>query len=139
MSRYHLDHLQYRETEAIHIMREVAAKFERPSLLFSGGKDSICILRLAEHRINISNLEAEAAGAPELAMNDMGEIRLKTAKPIIYDGYTTNRLTGSFILIEPDLRRQPPSPLSATSAPRRKVRPCLSKSSSRSRDCAKLP
>src|SRR5207245_8871293 len=48
MSSYHLDHLQYLETEAIHVMREVAAEFERPSLLFSGGKDSICLLRLAE-------------------------------------------------------------------------------------------
>ena len=50
MSSYHLDHLQYLETEAIHIMREVAAEFERPALLFSGGKDSICLLRLAERR-----------------------------------------------------------------------------------------
>jgi sulfate adenylyltransferase subunit 2 len=45
---YHLDHLQYLEAEAIHVMREVAAEFERPCLLFSGGKDSICLLRLAE-------------------------------------------------------------------------------------------
>jgi sulfate adenylyltransferase subunit 2 len=45
---YHLDHLQYLETEAIHVMREVAGEFERPAILFSGGKDSICILRLAE-------------------------------------------------------------------------------------------
>jgi len=36
------------EDEAIHIMREVVAEFERPVLLFSGGKDSICLLRLAE-------------------------------------------------------------------------------------------
>ena len=48
MRSYHLDHLQFLETEAIHIMREVAAEFERPALLFSGGKDSICLLRLAE-------------------------------------------------------------------------------------------
>jgi len=48
MSSYHLDHLQFLETEAIHVMREVAAEFERPSILFSGGKDSICLLRLAE-------------------------------------------------------------------------------------------
>ena len=48
MSSYHLDHLQYLETEVIHVLREVAAEFERPAILFSGGKDSICILRLAE-------------------------------------------------------------------------------------------
>jgi len=48
MTSYHLDHLQHLETEAIHVMREVAAEFERPAILFSGGKDSICLLRLAE-------------------------------------------------------------------------------------------
>lgn len=48
MTSYHLDHLEHLETESIHVLREVAAEFERPVILFSGGKDSICILRLAE-------------------------------------------------------------------------------------------
>ena len=56
MSSYYLDHLQYLETEAIHIMREVAGEFERPALLFSGGKDSICLLRLAEKAFRPSEL-----------------------------------------------------------------------------------
>ena len=43
-----LSHLDALEAEAIHIMREVAAERERPVLLFSGGKDSIVMLRLAE-------------------------------------------------------------------------------------------
>jgi sulfate adenylyltransferase subunit 2 len=43
-----LTHLDALESEAIHIMREVAAERERPVLLFSGGKDSIVMLRLAE-------------------------------------------------------------------------------------------
>jgi sulfate adenylyltransferase subunit 2 len=43
-----LSHLDALEAEAIHIMREVAAEFERPVLLFSGGKDSAVMLRLAE-------------------------------------------------------------------------------------------
>ncbi|AKS33089.1 sulfate adenylyltransferase subunit CysD [Mycolicibacterium goodii] len=45
--RYELSHLRALEAEAIHIIREVAAEFERPVLLFSGGKDSIVMLHLA--------------------------------------------------------------------------------------------
>ena len=56
MNSYHLDHLQHLETEAIHVMREVAAEFERPALLFSGGKDSICLLRLAEKAFRPSDI-----------------------------------------------------------------------------------
>ncbi|MBW3608750.1 MAG: sulfate adenylyltransferase subunit CysD [Actinobacteria bacterium] len=43
-----LTHLQELESEAIHVMREVAAELAKPVLLFSGGKDSIVLLRLAE-------------------------------------------------------------------------------------------
>jgi len=45
---YDLSHLRQLEAESIHIFREVAAEFENPCLLFSGGKDSIVMLRLAE-------------------------------------------------------------------------------------------
>jgi sulfate adenylyltransferase subunit 2 len=45
---YHLTHLRTLEAEAVHVMRETVAEFERPVLLFSGGKDSIVLLRLAE-------------------------------------------------------------------------------------------
>src|SRR4051794_28121268 len=47
-SVYELSHLQALEAESVHIIREVAAEFERPVLLFSGGKDSIVMCRLAE-------------------------------------------------------------------------------------------
>ncbi|HST64577.1 MAG TPA: sulfate adenylyltransferase subunit CysD [Mycobacteriales bacterium] len=46
--RYQLSQLRTLEAEAVFIMREVVAEFERPVLLFSGGKDSIVMLRLAE-------------------------------------------------------------------------------------------
>ena len=45
---YELSYLETLEAESIHIFREVAAEFERPVLLFSGGKDSLVLLRLAE-------------------------------------------------------------------------------------------
>lgn len=48
MSTYDFDYLDQLESESIYIMREVAGQFERPALLFSGGKDSITLVRLAE-------------------------------------------------------------------------------------------
>ena len=42
------DHLDWLQSEAIHIMREVVAETKNPAMLFSGGKDSIVMLRLAE-------------------------------------------------------------------------------------------
>src|SRR5665213_585681 len=47
-ARPQLSHLRALESEAIHVMREVAAELEKPVLLFSGGKDSLVLLRLAE-------------------------------------------------------------------------------------------
>lgn len=46
-SKYELTHLQALESESIHIIREAVAESERPVLLFSGGKDSACVLHLA--------------------------------------------------------------------------------------------
>ena len=53
-----------------------------------------------EDRIDMTTLEPEP-NPPELALNDIGEIRLNTSAPLVFDGYAANRLTGSFILIEP--------------------------------------
>jgi len=46
--KYNLNHLRELESESIFVMREVAAQFERPALLFSGGKDSIVMVHLAK-------------------------------------------------------------------------------------------
>ena len=48
MNKHHLNHLRELESESIYVIREVAAQFERPVLLFSGGKDSIVLTHLAK-------------------------------------------------------------------------------------------
>jgi len=57
------------------------------------------IVTKLESRVNMTTLEPEPDPAA-LAINDIGGIRLKTARPLVFDSYATNRLTGSFILIE---------------------------------------
>ncbi len=57
------------------------------------------IVTRIESRINVSTYDAEPDPAA-LAMNDIGVVHIKTAKPLLFDGYDTNRLTGSFILVE---------------------------------------
>jgi len=57
------------------------------------------IVTKLDSRINMTTLDPEPD--PEaLAINDIGGIRITTAKPLVFDGYATNHLTGSFILIE---------------------------------------
>jgi bifunctional enzyme CysN/CysC/sulfate adenylyltransferase subunit 1 len=53
-----------------------------------------------ESRIDVTTFESESQPR-ELVTNDIGVIRLKASRPVVFDGYNTNRLTGSFILIEP--------------------------------------
>jgi len=50
-------------------------------------------------KLNMATLDSEPSPSA-LGVNDTGEIRLRAAKPLVFDGYATNRLTGSFILIE---------------------------------------
>ncbi|HEX3628577.1 MAG TPA: GTP-binding protein [Verrucomicrobiae bacterium] len=58
------------------------------------------VVTTLEHRIDLTRFEPEPA-PPQLAMNDIGVIHLKTAKPLVFDGYNSNRITGAFVLIEP--------------------------------------
>ena len=71
-------------------------------------------------RIDLSTL-ASIPAPGELALNDLGEIRLRTAKPVFYDGYATNRQTGSFILIDADTHATVAAGMLA--APEEPVRP----------------
>jgi sulfate adenylyltransferase subunit 2 len=56
MGNYHLTHLKELEAEAIYVLREVAAQFERPVLLFSGGKDSIVLVHLSRKAFYPANI-----------------------------------------------------------------------------------
>jgi len=47
MNKYYLNHLKELESESMYVIREVAAQFENPVLMFSGGKDSIVMAHLA--------------------------------------------------------------------------------------------
>ncbi|HEY6167397.1 MAG TPA: GTP-binding protein [Verrucomicrobiae bacterium] len=57
------------------------------------------VITSLESRIDFSTFDPQPA-PPELPMNEIGEISFKTSRPLIYDGYNTNRLTGSIVLIE---------------------------------------
>jgi bifunctional enzyme CysN/CysC/sulfate adenylyltransferase subunit 1 len=57
------------------------------------------IVTSLESRINLANFEPEP-NPSELGMNDIGIIRLKTSKPLVFDSYNFNHFTGAFILIE---------------------------------------
>jgi bifunctional enzyme CysN/CysC/sulfate adenylyltransferase subunit 1 len=58
------------------------------------------VVTVLENRINIASLEAEPEPPPQLGLNEIGRVRLKTSRPLVFDAYQQNRLTGSFILIE---------------------------------------
>src|SRR5437763_12950762 len=51
-----------------------------------------------EHRVDVNTLAHEAAA--QLALNEIGRVRLRTSAPLIIDPYTRNRATGSFILVD---------------------------------------
>jgi bifunctional enzyme CysN/CysC/sulfate adenylyltransferase subunit 1 len=71
----------------------------RKYFLKHGTQTVQAIVSQIEGRFNMNTFDLEETPG-ELKMNDIGVVRIKTAKPIVYDGYTTNRLTGSIILIE---------------------------------------
>jgi sulfate adenylyltransferase subunit 1 (EFTu-like GTPase family) len=57
------------------------------------------IVEALEDRVELSTLGREPAPS-ELALNDIGRVRLRTSKPLAFDPYARNRSTGSFILID---------------------------------------
>ena len=62
-------------------------------------KDVLAVLDAVESRLDIDTLAPEPAA--ELALNDIGTVRLRTAEPVLVDPYERNRSTGSFLLVDP--------------------------------------
>jgi sulfate adenylyltransferase subunit 1 len=62
-------------------------------------RDVRCIIQELSYVLNISTLE-EISGREQLKMNEIARIRIRTTKPLFYDPYTVNRITGSLILID---------------------------------------
>jgi bifunctional enzyme CysN/CysC/sulfate adenylyltransferase subunit 1 len=72
----------------------------RKYLVKHGTQTVQAMVTTLDGRIDIHTYETIESPA-ELAMNDIGTVRLRTAKPLVFDGYDSNRQTGAFILIEP--------------------------------------
>ncbi|HTZ45206.1 MAG TPA: GTP-binding protein [Jatrophihabitans sp.] len=62
-------------------------------------RDVLAVVDAVESRLDIATLEP--APAPELALNDIGAVRLRLAEPVVTDPYELNRSTGAFLLVEP--------------------------------------
>src|SRR5258708_23402943 len=89
---YRVSHLDALEAESIFVMREVVAEFERPVLLFSGGKDSIVMLRLAEKafapaRIPFPMMHVDTGpNFPEVLAYRDRRVQELDARPIVASG-----------------------------------------------------
>src|SRR5215208_3020057 len=102
---YQLSQLDQLEAESIHIFREVAAEFEKPVLMFSGGKDLIVMMRLAEKafypaKIPFPVLQVDTGFHFPEVLECRRRVQLRTTVPLMCDPYSKNRTTGSFILID---------------------------------------
>ena len=67
-------------------------------LLKHGPNKTPASVTAVAHRVDVNTLERSMA--PALSLNDIGQVRLRTSRPLVYDGYTKNRATGAFILID---------------------------------------
>jgi sulfate adenylyltransferase subunit 1 len=63
-------------------------------------KETKAIVQDLRYQVDIETLHKKE-GVPTLTMNDIGRVSLRTATPLFYDSYRRNRLTGSFVLVDP--------------------------------------
>ena len=64
-------------------------------------RDTLAVVRTINYRRNINTLEKEP-GVAQVKMNDIAEVTIHTAQPLVFDDYRLNRITGSVIFIDPD-------------------------------------
>lgn len=63
-------------------------------------KDVRCIIKELHHKINVNTLEEIVPEVPELKMNEIGKVTVRTTKPLFFDSYSKNRKTGAVVLID---------------------------------------
>ncbi|MDR2129713.1 MAG: GTP-binding protein [Odoribacteraceae bacterium] len=80
---------------------------ERPArpgnryIVMQATRETAGILKTIHHVVNINTLEPET-GKEALSANDIARVTIKTAKPLVFDPYARNRVTGSLVLVDPD-------------------------------------
>src|SRR5450830_1036251 len=112
MSNHTLTHLDVLESESIHIMREVAAECKNPALLFSGGKDSIVMLRLAEKAFRpakfpfpLVHIDTEHNFPEVIECRD--KLAADLGERLIVRSLEDSIKRGSIVIKNPDLPRNP--------------------------------
>lgn len=80
---------------------ETPAQVRKKYIVRQTTSETLAIVRSINFRRNINTLEKEQ-GVSELKMNDIAEITIHTANPLVFDRYQDNRITGSVIFIDPD-------------------------------------
>jgi len=112
MSAHKISHLDALESESIHIMREVAAECKNPALLFSGGKDSIVMLRIAEKAFRpakfpfpLVHIDTEHNFPEVIATRD--KLAADLGERLIVRSLEDSIKRGTIIIKDPDLPRNP--------------------------------
>ena len=77
------------------------ARLEQRYIVMQATRETIGILKTIHHVVNINTLDPET-GRDTLRVNDIARVTIRTARPLVFDSYSRNRVTGSLILVDPD-------------------------------------